>query len=262
MILRRHENFPSRFSEARNVDVWLPSSYSQDERYPVLYMHDGQNIVEPISSIGGVSWGIDKAIEKLGKDVIVVGLWNHDKIRWREYMPQQAYESAAFLEMRERFVSRAGGPPISDAYLECLVREVKPFIDSTYSTLPDQKHTFVMGSSMGGLASLYAISCYPDVFYGAACLSTHWLAGDLPLVEEMAGMLPEPAAHKLYFDFGTLGHDALYEPYQARFDEHVRAIGYLADLNWITRKFDGADHNETAWRARVEIPLTFLLRDL
>ncbi len=260
--IQRHTNFPSKFVAARNVDVWLPPDFSEDKKYPVLYMHDGQNIFEPVSSIGGVAWEMDKAITRLVDakkipSVIVVGVWNSD-IRWCEYMPQKTYEATGFEKNRKAFFEHAGGIPISDLYLKLLVEEVKPFVDEKYPTSTDPQNTFIMGSSMGGLVSLYAISQYPDVFHGAGCLSTHWLAGFNELVEEMAKMLPDPKMHKLYFDYGTLGHDAQYEPYQLQMDEHLRNVGY-DELNWITRKFDGADHNEAAWRERVEIPLEFLL---
>jgi predicted alpha/beta superfamily hydrolase len=260
--IQRHADFPSRFVAARNVDVWFPPDYSEEKRYPVLYMHDGQNLFEPISSIGGVAWEVDKAIARLVEakkipSVIVVGVWNSD-IRWREYMPQKAYEAAGFEERREAFLERAGGPPLSDSYLRFLVEEIKPFVDANYPTLPDQRDTFVMGSSMGGLISLYAVSRYPDVFYGAGCVSTHWSAGRGELVDEMAKMLPDPKSHKLYFDYGTVGLDAEYEPFQLQMDVHLRNAGY-DESNWMTRKFDGADHNEAAWHARVKIPLLFLL---
>jgi predicted alpha/beta superfamily hydrolase len=263
--IRRHEKFASAFVGARNVDIWLPPDYSKDRRYPVLYMHDGQNLFEPISSIGGVAWELDKAITRLVDankipSVIVVGVWN-SAIRWREYMPQQAYEAPAFEKKRAEFIEHAGGDAISDSYLKFLVEEIKPFVDSTCPTLADQRHTFIMGSSMGGLISLYAISKYPDVFFGAGCLSTHWLAGLNELVDEMADLLPAPETHKLYFDYGTLGHDAHYEAYQLRMDDHLARAGYTS-TNWITRKYEGADHNETAWRDRVEIPLSFLFSDL
>ncbi len=261
-MIQYHENFPSKFVAARNVDVWLPPGYPEDKKYPVLYMHDGQNIFEPISSIGGVAWEMDKAITRLVDakkipSLILVGVWNSD-IRWREYMPQKAYEAADFEKNRKTFIQLAGGDSNSDSYLKFLVEEVKPFIDTHYPTLPDQVNTFIMGSSMGGLISLYAISQYPDVFYGAGCLSTHWLAGFNELVDEMAKILPDPKSHKLYFDYGTLGHDAHYEPYQLQMDEYLRHAGYDTP-NWMTRKFEGADHNEAAWRARVAIPLEFLL---
>jgi len=261
--VQRHSNFPSKFVAARNVDVWLPPDYSEDKRYPVLYMHDGQNILEPISSIGGVAWEIDKAITRLVEakkipTVIVVGVWNSE-IRWREYMPQKAYEASGFEKNRMVFIEKAGGTPISDSYLKFLVEEVKPFVDEKYPTLSDQRNTFIMGSSMGGLISLYAISQYPDVFYGAGCLSTHWLAGFNELVDEMAKMLPGPEMHRLYFDYGTLGHDTHYEPFQQRMSLHVLHAGY-SESNWETCRFEGDDHNEAAWRARVKIPLEFLLR--
>ena len=258
MILHRHESLLSQFVKARNVDVWLPEDYSEEKRYSVLYMHDGQNIVEAISSIGGVSWRIDQAVERLGKDVIVVGVWNHGEIRWREYMPQQPFEAKSFDGIRGALRERMGGDAISDLYLRYVVEEVKPFIDKTYSTFTDKQHTFVMGSSMGGLISLYAICQYPDVFGGAGCISTHWSAGEFAIVEELAKRLPDPASHRLYFDYGTQGVDAPYEPFQLRFNEHLLAKGYEADKNWITLKFEGADHNEAAWQARVDTPLAFL----
>lgn len=263
MNVVRHADFPSQFVAARNVDVWLPPDHGQGRRYPVLYMHDGQNIFEPISSYGGVAWEVDKAVARLveaGKipSMIVVGVWNNGDMRWREYMPQKVFEAAGFERRREAVLERAGGEPISDAYLRFLVEEVKPFVDANYPTLPDQRNTFIMGSSMGGLISLYAISQYPDVFYGAGCVSTHWSAGRDELVGEMAKMLPDPKSHRLYFDHGTVGLDAEYEPFQLRMDTYLRKAGYT-ERNWMTRKFEGADHNEAAWRARVEIPLEFLL---
>ena len=260
--LQRHADFPSKFVAARNVDVWLPPDFSEDKKYPVLYMHDGQNIFEPISSIGSVAWEIDKAITRLvnAKKIpgaIVVGVWNSG-IRWREYMPQKVYEVPEFEKDRPAFIERAGGDSISDSYLKFLVEEVKPFVDEKYPTLSDQQKTFIMGSSMGGLISLYAISQYPNVFRGAGCLSTHWSAGSGTLVNEMGKSLPDPGSHKLYFDYGTKGLDADYEPFQLQMDKYLREAGY-DELNWMTRKFEGADHNEAAWRARVEIPLEFLL---
>ena len=263
--IQRFENFPSKFLTPRHVDVWCPPGYSGDaERYPVIYMHDGQNLFEPISSIGGESWELDKAIARLMgagtiRGAIVVGMWNHGDIRWREYMPQKPYWARTMQRHHEAFLARAGGEPLSDSYLAFVVEEVKPFIDSRFRTLADRQNTFVMGSSMGGLISLYAVGQYPDVFSGAGCLSTNWVAGEFEIVNEMAKSLPNEADHKLYFDYGTEGLDALYEPYQKQMDAHLRQTGYRHGENWMTRTFEGAPHNEAAWRARVEIPLAFLL---
>ena len=263
--IQRHENFASKFVIPRNVDVWLPPHYSESAAaFPVIYMHDGQNLFAPLSSISGASWELDKAIVNLIdaqkiNDIIVVGIWNHGDTRWREYMPQKPYWSLGLRKHHEAFINRAGGDPLSDAYLKYLVEELKPFIDSNYRTLPSQQNTFVMGSSMGGLISLYAISKYPNIFYGAGCLSTNWPAGEHELVDEMAKMLPSPENHKLYFDYGTEGLDALYEPYQRQMDKYLRQAGFTENVNWCTKKFEGASHNEAAWCARVDVPLSFLL---
>ena len=262
--IQRLDNFASQFVAPRPIDVWCPPGYSESmEKYPVIYMQDGQNLFAPLSSISGESWGMDEAVVHLMdakkiRGAIVVGVWNTE-LRWREYMPQKPYWTLALHRHHEAFVARAGGDPLSDAYLKFLVEEVKPFVDSNFRTQADQRNTFVMGSSMGGLISLYAISEYPDVFHGAGCLSTNWPAGEHELVNEMAKSLPDPASHRLYFDYGTEGLDALYEPYQTQMNRHLREAGFIENETWMTRKFQGNAHNETAWRARVEIPLSFLL---
>jgi len=153
------------------------------------------------------------------------------------------------------------GDIVSDRYLAFLVDELKPFIDAGYRTLPGRADTIVMGSSMGGLISQYAMSKHPDVFGGAGCLSTHWPAGDGIALDDFAAHLPDPATHRYWFDYGTQTLDADYEPYQQRADEILRKAGYVAGQNWITRKFAGAEHSETAWRVRVHQPLEFLLGD-
>lgn len=251
--LVEHPNFPSQFVTARQVDVWLPPSYhrSPTQRYAVLYAHDGQNLFDPHTSFIKVDWGLDETLTRLiaeGKvhEVIVVGIWNTPKRR-QEYMPQKA--ATTFL----------GEPVISDNYLRFLVEELKPFIDSTYRTRPERAHTFIMGASMGGLISLYAICEYPDIFGGAACLSTHFPAADGAVIEYMKTHLPDPRTHKIYFDYGTETLDAQYEPYQQQADAVMRQHGFEEGKNWLTRKFPGDEHSERAWRRRVEIPLRFLL---
>lgn len=258
------ENFYSKHVDFRNVDVWCPPGYEQgDERYPVLYMHDGQNIFDHPACFGGESWHVDQALARLIEEgkvhgTIVVGVWN-SPLRWREYMPQKPYEAPALQKHHPLILERAGGPPLSDVYLKFLVDELKPFIDKRYRTLPDQQNTFVMGSSMGGLISLYAISEYPRVFGGAGCVSTHWSAAREELVDEMARHLPDPSDHRLYFDFGTETLDSEYEPYQRRMDKHLRRAGYCENKNWVSLKFEGAEHSERSWRERVYTPLEFLL---
>ncbi len=260
--LERHAAFPSRHVAARHVDVWLPPGYATtaDARYPVIYLHDGQNLFDPNGPFG--SWRVDEAMLRLiaageAPPAIVVGVWN-TPARFAEYMPQQATSDAVLAKILAQFQQPAARLQ-SDAYLKFLVTELKPFIDRTYRTRPEREHTSVMGSSMGGLISAYALVQYPEVFGGAGCLSTHWPAGDGVVIDYLAPRLPAPGAHRFYFDFGTATLDATYEPFQRRMDAVMRAAGYTEGANWMTRKFEGAEHNETAWRARVHLPLQFLL---
>lgn len=271
--LHRHLDFASAFVQPRNVDIWLPPGYAAgDGEYPVVYMHDGQNLFDLALAYGGVDWGIDEAVVRLMEagqtgGAIVVGIWNTGDARWLEYMPQKALAVPGALE---RFGHEAGGEPLSDRYLEFLAGELKPFVDEHYRTLPGRANTFVMGSSMGGLISLYATCEYPDLFGGAGCLSTHWPAPGnqgvpglgnhgSPVVEYLRGALPAPGCHRFYFDYGTETLDAEYEPYQQRADAVMRAAGYTEGVDWLTRRFEGAEHSERSWRERVHIPLLFLL---
>jgi predicted alpha/beta superfamily hydrolase len=260
----RYPSMPSGHVAARNVDVWLPPGYDRepDKHYPVLYMHDGQNLFDPATSYGGVDWGIDETMTRMiaageVREAIVVGVWNTPKRR-EEYMPQRAVQGAIDFNVPGSTAARPEDI-ISDRYLAFLVEELKPFIDANYRTLPDRADTYVMGSSMGGLVSQYAISKYPGVYGGAGCVSTHWPAGNGIALDDFAAHLPDPATHKYYFDYGTATLDGSYEPYQLRADAILRNAGYVEGRNWITRKFEGAEHSEKAWRLRVGEPLAFLI---
>ena len=262
--LLRHASVSSAHVAARNVDVWLPAGYLQEpgRRYPVLYMHDGQNLFDPATSYGGVDWGVDEAMTRLIdagelRPAIIVGIWSTSQRR-EEYMPQRAVQGRVNFNVPGAPDAEAG-EIISDRYLAFLVEELKPFIDAAYRTLPDRADTYVMGSSMGGLVSQYAMSRYPEVFGGAACVSTHWPAGEGIALDDFAGHLPDPATHRYYFDFGTATLDSTYEPYQRRADEILRKAGYVEGQNWITLRFEGAEHSERAWRLRVDQPLRFLI---
>jgi predicted alpha/beta superfamily hydrolase len=264
--LERESKFLSRYIPERIVDVWLPAGYAlhNERRHPVIYMHDGQNLFDPETASYGVDWGIDEAVYRLLgtgriRDPIVVGIWSLDAARWREYMPRKALDLPAAAPQRAHFIEQGGGEPQSDDYLLMIVKELKPFVDRWYRTLPERENTFIMGSSMGGLISLYALCEYPEVFAGAGCLSTHWPAGDGIVIDYLQQALPPPGAHRLYFDHGTETLDAEYKPYQRQADEVMRAAGYEHGVDWLSLEFPGAEHSEQSWRERVHIPLIFLL---
>jgi len=227
-------------------------------------MADGQNLFLPGHAFGGEAWRVDEALARLRAEgrvegALVVGVWNAGEWRAREYMPQKPMALPGVRAAAAAYSEVLAAEAVSDAYLAFVVHELKPFIDATYRTLPQAAHTVAMGSSMGGLISLYALTEYPQVFGGAGCLSTHWPAGGQDLVDYFGEAVPAPGRHRLYFDFGTGILDHTYEPFQARMDEHLRRAGYTAGRDWLTRKIPGADHTERAWRERVDVPLAFLL---
>jgi enterochelin esterase-like enzyme len=276
--IKHLENFPSKFVDARNVDVWLPDGYSPDKKYNVLYMHDGQALFDSTLMWNKQEWGVDETIcklmaEKRIKDCIVVGIWNTGVKRFPEYFPQKAFYSMSAEDQqkilaigRDKGAPLIGTGPFSDDYLKFLVKELKPYIDTHFSTLRDQQHTFIAGSSMGGLVSMYAICEYPKVFGGAACMSTHWpgifTTVDNPIpaafLQYLKTHLPSPKNHKIYFDYGSETLDAMYKPYQTQADDMMKAAGYT-EANWITREFPGANHSEKSWRKRLDVPVLFLL---
>lgn len=269
--IERLANFPSRFVDARNVDVWLPEGYSAAKRYHVLYMQDGQMLFDASKTWNHQAWDVHLTVARLMKegripDTLIVGIWNNGKFRHSEYFPQQ-YLAGMPEAFRDRLVKEGlQGKPQSAAYLRFLVEELKPAIDAKYATRPEAASTFLMGSSMGGLISVEAMNAYPQVFGGAAGLSTHWIGvhkpnAAIPLAafNDLRARLADPATHRLYQDHGTTELDALYAPYQVMVDALARERGYEDGKNFETRVFEGAGHNERAWAARVEIPLVFLM---
>ncbi|RAR51012.1 alpha/beta hydrolase [Flavobacterium lacus] len=278
-IVELYEKFASAHVQPRNVGVWLPQNYSSKKKYAVLYMHDGQMLFDSTITFNKMEWGVDECLTKLIregkiKNTIVVGIWNTQENRRQEYFPQKPYESLAKedKEKVERSYVKSGKPkefkPTSDDYLKFIVEELKPFIDNTYSTLQDKANTFIAGSSMGGLISIYAICEYPQIFGGAACLSTHWPgifeAENNPVPESfyayLKEKLPEPQTVKIYFDYGTVELDAMYPPLQAKVDEIMVSKGFTK-VNWMTKEFKGENHSEKAWKKRLPIPMTFLLQN-
>jgi enterochelin esterase-like enzyme len=241
-------------------------------------MHDGQMLFDCTTTWNKQEWRVDETITRLVaegkiKNCIVVGIWNGGITRHTDYFPQKPFESLKQVEKDSigSQLQRAGRTnhsfhPFSDNYLRFIVKELKPFIDSAYSTKRDKKNTFIAGSSMGGLISMYAICEYPEVFGGAACLSTHWPGtfntenNPVPgaILEYMKVQLPDPRSHKIYFDYGDQTLDALYPPLQKKVDEVMRQAGYKSK-NWITKFFPDEEHSEKAWSKRLALPLTFLL---
>lgn len=275
----RFVNFQSVFVSPRNVDVWLPANYRPSNKYAVLYMHDGQMLFDSLTTWNKTEWCIDETVSKylaIGKikNCIVVGIWNTGTGRHADYFPQKPFEALGTEQQDSLYAARrSNGASVfngikihSDNYLHFLVKELKPFIDSAFSTTKERKSTFIAGSSMGGLISLYAICEYPQIFGGAACLSTHWpgifTESNNPFPDSflkyLSDKLPSPVTHKIYFDYGTTTLDSMYKPYQLKVNALMKQKKY-STKNWVTHEFTGESHSEAAWAKRFYLPLVFLL---
>jgi predicted alpha/beta superfamily hydrolase len=218
----------------RTLRLYLPPSYQQSERrYPVIYMHDGQNLFDDATSYAG-EWGVDETLNELarslGFEAIVVGIDNGLDKRMAELNPWPHPES---------------GPGEGEAYLRFVVEVVKPFIDARYRTRPGRADTAVAGSSMGGLISHVAIQRYPAVFGKAGVLSpAYWTA---PAMFDEAQQRRLPADARLYLYMG--GREGA-----GMLDDVQRMQAQLAALPAPTPALQlhiaaGADHNEAAWRS-------------
>ncbi len=226
----------------RDVIVWLPPSYEKDtrQRYPVLYMHDGQNIIDPSTSFLGADWRVDEVADSLIRaqkmeEVIVVGIYNTPD-RVPEYSDTE----------------------LGRAYADFVISQLKPMIDSTYRTKPDAKNTAVMGSSMGGLISFLFVWWHPEIFSKAGCLSSAFLVDDNEILKEVRAYTGPKKPIRVYLDDGSEGLEARLKP---GYDEMVALLlekGYVkgADLEYF---YDlGAGHDERAWAKRLWKPLGFM----
>ncbi|HMM67185.1 MAG TPA: alpha/beta hydrolase-fold protein [Dokdonella sp.] len=277
--IERLADFPSKEIPPRNVDVWLPDGYPKSAPYAVLYMHDGQMLFDAATTWNHQEWKADEVAGELiasgrTRPFIIVGIWNGGDARAAEYFPQKPLQSLPAPQRDELLAMTYGagqklfsGPVYSDRYLRFLVGELKPYIDGHFATSPRREDTLTMGSSLGALISMYAVAEYPQVFGGAACLSTHWPGqiGDSPANPVPATIFayidrsfPKAGSHRIYFDHGTKTLDESYADRQLVVDAIMKAKGYT-DAEFMSRVFAGAEHNETSWAQRLAIPMTFLL---
>jgi predicted alpha/beta superfamily hydrolase len=219
---------------SHRIAVYLPPSYAENtlKRYPVLYMHDGHNLFFAEEAFIGETWEVKETVEMLDgvnaiEEVVVVGVWPAE--RQREYT-------------RPGYV----------AYGEFLARQLKPLVDSGYRTLPEPGHTAVMGSSLGGVVSLYLAWEYPDVFGMAACLSSTFDWED-DLRERIER---EPRRDvRLYLDSGGVGDN--FEVTKA-FAELLQRRGYVFGRDLMYLVFPRMEHTERDWAMRSHIPFQYL----
>ena len=267
--LERLPQFASTHVTPRDVVVWLPEGYQKGDSCDVLYMHDGQMLFDATTTWNHQEWQVDEIMGRLMQEgkirrCIVVGINNTDD-RLTEYFPAKTWQHVAEPDRKDADLKKL----TADAYLKFIVEELKPYIDECYQPLTSREHTFMMGSSMGGLISLYALCEYPQVFGGVACLSSHLSMAHLPdgldgdkwatgFRDYVSHHLPETNSSLIYMDHGNKDFDADYGKYQDLLDRVIESKGWDKD-HYQSLVFEGHGHNETCWAKRLDQPLLFLL---
>lgn len=270
--LVRHIIYSPQLKQKINVDIWLPPGYNKKsaKRYPVIYMHDGQNLYDPKTTWNHQAWEMDSVAGALISAhkipaPIIVGVHSIQESRVPDLMPRKVLEYIPDERTDSMQWDNKEYPLRGDLYARFITHSVKPIVDKAYNTMPDRDHTFVMGSSMGGLMSLYMLCEYPEIFGGAGCLSTHWIGkhpeGVFPHAfrDYLVDNLPRDGHHKLYFDHGTTTVDAQYGPWEDMMIDYILSQGYTLHGTLERYVAQGAAHNENFWKRRVSRPLTFLL---
>lgn len=262
----------------QRLSIWLPPGYDTGtRRYPVLYMHDGHNLFDPAKSNFNKVWAADKAMlaaMATGKvqPHIIVGIWAPGQDRYRQYLPQSIFDAADGAP-RAAMDAMTGGPVVSRAYLDWLAGPLKQRIDREYRTKPGRENTTILGSSMGGLMSCYAFLERPEVYGRAGCVSSHWPAADPRAVGEanpelialwdgwFAARLGQPDGRRLWMDHGTATLDQYYAPYQQAIDARFVAQGWVEGQDYRSEVYEGAEHEENAWAARLPEIFGWLLSE-
>ncbi len=226
-----------QLNRTRRIWIYLPPSYCDgtNKKYPVLYMQDGQNLFDEATSFAG-EWGVDEYLDTAKvKECMVVGIDNGSDKRMNEYNP---YDNKQF------------GKAEGDLYADFLVKTLKPFIDGNFRTLKKKENTFISGSSMGGLISLYALLKYPKIFGGAGIFSpSFWISGT-KIYDDIKAK-GEKAKAKIYFYGGKLESETMVTDMLKAFEE-MAAVS-KSKMTIVIR--DDGKHNEPTWRK--EFPLFY-----
>lgn len=227
----------------RKVYLYLPEDYDGDSlrRYPVLYMFDGHNIFYDSEAAFGKSWNLTSYLLWTRKNLIVVAVECNKKgnNRLKEYSP------TSFTDPKYGTIRGRGR-----SYMDWLVKELKPYIDENYRTLPDREYTAIAGSSMGGLMSLYAVTAYNRYFSRAACLSPSLWTNPERLLE-MVGKAKLAKDTTIYMDYGS--EELANHPVQKEILGDMSQLLLKKNVNLAFRIIPGGNHSEASWEKQIPI---------
>ena len=271
MALRERKQLENRLASGKlerfdfdnhTVDVWVPASLHAGT--PVLVMHDGRNIFDEKDSFTGKTWEVIPAIrdEVRGDNPLVIAVWGlSDETRLRELAPQEILDAhPEFWDPLPAEYKVNQGPGFGDSYVSLLSDAILPFMLERYGINHSKERTAVMGSSMGGLMSLYTMSKRPELFGTAICFSTHWPFGGEIMVDKLTAMLPAGSGNRIWTDTGTIELDAIYPPFHHAAVEKLRAKGYSEPENLVAAIYPNTGHHESYWARRVADALNWWLK--
>lgn len=243
--------------DKHRVDVWVPPSVS--DTTPVLVMHDGKNVFFSEHSTFGATWGILDALRdgriRGEKKPLIIAVWGlSDATRINELGPEDLYvEHPEIFDMLPPELMPATRTPMSNAYQSLVATRIVPELAAKYGIALHPDRTAIAGSSMGGLASLYGMVKYPNVYGTALAYSTHWPIGGNDLVDWFVKHLPMDGKHRVWSDTGTVELDAEYAPF------HERFVAKMPSENFVGAIYPMTGHNEDWWAGRVEHPINWWL---
>jgi predicted alpha/beta superfamily hydrolase len=253
--IQRHRDFRSKIlANRRDVLIYLPRGYSRfsRQRYPVLYLQDGQNVFDAATSFSNVEWGVDEAAQRLIRKnliepLIIVAIANTGEERIHEYAPTRGViDSTAPRKKRSRGLARH--------YARFLIEELKPYIDKKYRTRPEAEFTGLGGSSLGGLLTLSLGLWFSNVFTRIIAMSPSVWWDDQAIVK-MVNKLDQKPPLKIWLDTGT--NEPGWERARVLCEALIEKGWHLFDdLEY--HEIEGGDHSEAAWAARVDSALRFL----
>jgi predicted alpha/beta superfamily hydrolase len=257
----------SRFDFAgRTVELWSPHEPSSH----LLIAHDGQNVFDgKTSTFRGKTWEMAQHAFKVSHEVgvtppVIIAVWHgstkDDPMgRAKDLSPQQFFQEDVPVNLPN--ISKSDLALLrGDQYLENIFGGYVPQILESLQLEISADNTALIGSSMGGLSTLYAAHKQPDKFKTALALSPHWIIGGESLVHRTVNELPEPGSHKIWMSRGTKALDAQYEPFQDLADELMIQKGYRRDADFISKVYKKTGHNEASWASYLDQPLRFWLR--
>jgi len=249
--------------DGRLVDYWSPAAPTRH----LLIAHDGQNVFDRKTSTRKSTWKMANSAIRVSQElgitppaIIAVFHSRSEANPWGRILdlaPQDPFQNG--VEPAERNAEITLDNLQGNRYLEQVTNEIAPAVAAALNMDLRQANKAIIGSSMGGLASLYALGKRPDFFTTCLALSPHWSAGHAPLVDALIGSLPAPGEHRVWMSRGTRGLDKYYGPFQDYADQKMAEAGWREGEDFITRVYKNSGHTERSWSKYLDEPMKFWL---